>query len=155
MAADQTLPCGPSSCRSWYYIFWHSNELLSYFVKHHKLMYVDIWYLAHLRCLAWRCLAGAALIIYTLTACHMSCDETCRECPKETWQSRCIDVCNKGLASLHKTSHGVLHYSMTTLSVFTESLYDGTLEISDRCTGWYILSASALQGPVAHAKRYS
>ena len=78
-----------------------------------------------------------------LSVYHMSWDNICRACLKETWQSRCVDVCNKGVASSHRTSHGVLHYSMATLSVISENLYDGTLEINRRCTGWNILSASA------------
>ena len=77
-----------------------------------------------------------------LSSFHISWDETYRECLKETWQSRCIDVCNKSLASSHKTSHGVLHYSMATLSVICENLPDVTLKISHRCTGWNTLSAS-------------
>jgi len=115
-----------------------------------------LWHLAPLRCLA-----GAALIVCSLTESsyqRVTCDShgmNSRECPRDMafkmhW---CLTkVCIIMMAS-HKTSHGVLHYSMATLSLMSENLW--WWQLGDQSEVHRVEHiVSFCKGLVAHAKKY-
>lgn len=117
--------------------FWHSNEVFSYL--HTSITSrLYLWHLAPLRCLAC-----AALIACSLTASSYQC-VTCdshgmnsRECPRDMafkmhW---CLTkVCIIMMAS-HKTSHGVLHYSMRSLGYFVTHEWEPLMMAAWRSIG--------------------
>lgn len=136
MAADQMLPCRSSNCRSWYHFLTQQWAV----IKPYKASQSDDVYWCLIPCTVAEscrcCTHSTQSHSIQLSVCHMSWDNICWECLKETQQPGCMNICNKGLVSSCRTPAWPLSQPKVRNPKDLISLWCHLREIHQRYTGW-------------------